>query len=181
MLPNTNSNKILKKHRGIMLHSHLYRRAKDLWQEISFDQIATEDECDKICNTLDKRDSLSVVSTVYSDFLNLLSTKRGFNEAFRNFESRFAAAISEFKSDSASALAESIMGFMLLEIRAIESNQRTSILAAPTTPSIGFHEDLTNSDLLSTIKYDSIASVLRQCDKDKQNDIIHANSANTSW
>ncbi len=164
-----------------MLHSHLYGRAKDLCQEIPFEQISSEGGCGKICKALHKRDALSVASTVYGDFLNLLSTKRGPNQAFRNFESRFAAAISKFKSHSASALPESFMEFMLLVNSAIKSNQRISILAAANTYSIEFHEDLSNSDLLSTIKYDSIASVLRQCDKGKQNGTIHANSVKTSW
>ena len=31
-----------------MLHSHLYGRAKDLCEEIRFDQIASEDGADKI-------------------------------------------------------------------------------------------------------------------------------------
>ena len=181
MLPDTNTNKIPKKLRGIMLHSHLYGLAKDFCQEIPFDQIATEDGCDKICKALHKRDALSVFSTVYGDFLNLLSMKRGPNEAFRSFESRFAAAISKFKSHSASTMPESLTAFMLLANSAIESNQRISILAAATTLSIRFHEDLSNSDLLSTIKYYSIASVLRQCDKGEKNGTIHSDSANTSW
>ncbi len=125
--------------------------------------------------------ALSVVTTVYGDFINLLSTKGGPNEAFRNFESRFTAAISKFKSHSASALHESLMAFMLSANSAIESNQRIYILSAANTPSIGFHEDLSNSDLLSTIKHDSIASFLRQCDEGKQNGTIHSNSANISW
>ncbi len=164
-----------------MLHSLLYGRAKDLCQEIPFEKISSEDGCDKICKGLQKRDDPFVVSTVYGDFLNLLSTKRGSNEAFRNFESRFAAAISKFKSHSASALPESLMAFMLLANSATESNRRIFILAAGTTLSIGFHEDLSNSDLLTTTKYDSIASVLRQCDKGKRNRTIHSNSANDSW
>ena len=128
-----------------------------------------------------KRDALSVVSTVYGDFLNFLSTKHGPNEAFRNFESRFTAAVSKFKSHSASALPASLMEFMLLGNSAIEFNQRISILSAATNSSIGFHEDLSNSGFLRTIKYDSIASVLRQCDKGKRNGTIHLNSANTLW
>ncbi len=164
-----------------MLHSHLYGRAKDLFQEIPFEQISSEGGCDKICKALHKRDALSVVSTVNGDFLNLRSANRGPNQAFRNFESGFAAAISKFKSHSASALPEYFMEFMLLANSAIKSNQRISILAAANTYSIEFHEDLSNSDLLSTIKYYFIASVLRQCDKGKQNGTIHSHSANTSW
>ncbi len=135
MLPDTNNRKISKELHRIMLHSHLYGRAKNICQEIPFNQIATEDGCDKVCNSLHKGDALSVFSTVHSDFLNLLSTKRGPNEAFRNFESRFAAAISKFKS----ALPESLMEFMLLANSAIEPCQKISILAAASTLSIGFH------------------------------------------
>ena len=38
-LPDSNSNKIPKSLRGIMLHSHLYGRAKDLCKEIPFTEI----------------------------------------------------------------------------------------------------------------------------------------------
>ncbi len=68
MLPDNNSNKIPKKLRGIMLDSHLCGRAKDLCQEIPFEQISSEDGCDKICKALHKGDALCVFSTVYSDF-----------------------------------------------------------------------------------------------------------------
>ena len=46
-LPDSNSNKISKALRGIMLQSHLYGRAKDLCKDIPFDEISSEDGVDK--------------------------------------------------------------------------------------------------------------------------------------
>ena len=76
-----------------MLHSHLYGRAKDLCKEIPLTKIESDDGVDKICKAVYKQDALTIVRNAYSDFQDLLSTKRGYNESFRNFEYRFAAAV----------------------------------------------------------------------------------------
>ena len=75
-----------------MLQSDSYVRPKDLFKDIPFDLIAFEDGIDEISKKLHKRNAINVVSNAYSDFVNLLSTKRGCNENFESFESRFAAA-----------------------------------------------------------------------------------------
>ena len=84
--PDSNSNKIPWSLRGIMLHSHLYGRAEDLCKEIPFIEIESDDGVDKICKAVYKQDALTIVRNAYSDFQDLLSTKRGYNESFRNFE-----------------------------------------------------------------------------------------------
>ena len=93
-LPTTNNSKIPIGLRGIMLHSHLYGRAKDICKNIPLAKIESNDGVDAICYALHKRDALSVVSNAYSDFLQLLSTKRDTPENYSNFESRFSAAVS---------------------------------------------------------------------------------------
>ena len=178
-LPDSNSNKIPKSLRGIMLHSHLYGRAKDLCKEIPFAEIESDDGVDKICKAVYKQDALTIVSNAYSDFQDLLSTKRGYNENFRNFESRFAAAVAKMKSYSSQALPESLTAFILLANSNIDVNQRISILSASTSHSSYPGSSPTNESLMAAIRYDPIASVLRQCDSNKlySTSTLHANSS----
>ena len=89
-----------------MLNSHLFGRAKDLWKDIPFSEIESDDGFDKIGKALHKKDALSVVSNAYSDFLTLLSTKRGTSENYQNFEYGFAAAASEPNSHASNTLPE---------------------------------------------------------------------------
>ena len=70
-LPDSKSNKIPKGLRGIMLHSHLYGRAKDLCKEIPFKEISSADGVEKICKALYKKDALTIVSNAYIDFQQL--------------------------------------------------------------------------------------------------------------
>ena len=127
-LPDSNRNKVPKGLRVIVLQSHLYGWAKDLCKEIPFAEISSANGVDKTCNCLYKKDDLTVVSNAYSDFQNLLLIKRGNNEDFRNFESRFAAAAAKMKSHSSNALPESLTAFTLLSNSNVDANQRISIL-----------------------------------------------------
>ena len=165
-LPDSNSNKIPKGLRGIMLHSHLYGRAKDLCKDIPFAKISSNEGVQLICKALHKKDASSVVNTVYTDFMQLLATKRGITETCRNYESRFAASIAKLKSHASSALPESLTAFMLLANSNIEDNQRISILAAATAngATANTTTEATNEQLLDPLKYESIASIIRQCD-----------------
>ena len=180
-LPDSNNNKIPIGLRRIMLHSHLYRRVKDLCKDIPFIEIESNDAVNKICNALNKRDGLSVVSNAYTVFFQVLSTKRGNNETYRNFDSRFAASVANLNSQAANTLPESLTAFILFVYRNLDSNQRTSILAAATPQNTGTSENTSTQQLLSSIQYDSIASVLRQCDRAKPSTVlepIRANIAN---
>ena len=76
-----------------MLQSHSYGPAKDLCKDIQFDEIASENGVDKEWKTLNEREALTAISNAYSDFLYLLSTKRGCNENCQNVKYRFPAAI----------------------------------------------------------------------------------------
>ena len=125
-LPGSKRSKIPKSLRGIMLQSHLCGHAKDLCKDISFDEIASENGVDKICKTLHKMDALTVISK---------STKRGPNENFQNFDSRFAATIAKMKSHGSRTLHESLTGFILSSNRSVDVNQRISILPAGTSHS----------------------------------------------
>ena len=111
-LPDSNSSKIPICLPRIMLQSHLYGRAKHLCKDLLFEEVKSGAGVEKICKTLYKKDALTAVSNAYSDFKNLLLTKRGSYENFLNFESRFAAAIAKMKSHGSTKLPESLTAFM---------------------------------------------------------------------
>ena len=162
-----------------MLHSHLYGSAKGLCEEIPFSVIASDYGVDKICKSLYRKDALAVVSYAYSDFQNLLSTKRGNNESFRNFESLSGAAIAKMKSHISKAFPESLTAFMLLSNSNVDANQRISILSSATSNNAESASTLTNEHLMDSVTYDQIASVLRQCDSHKTSstDTLNADSS----
>ena len=171
-LPDSNSNKIPQELRGIMLQSHLYGRAKDLCKDLLFEEIESEDGVEKICNTLYKKDALTAVSNAYGDFQNVLLTKQGNNETFQNFESRFAAAIAKMKSHGSMMLPESLTAFMLLVNSNIDTTQRISILSAATSHSQNSESTTSDEELMDSVKYNPIASILRQCDTSKTLQLI---------
>ena len=133
----------------------------------------------KICKAVYKQNVLTIVRNAYSGFQDLLSTKRGYNEIFRNFECRFAAAVAKMKSYSIQAQPQSLTAFMLLANSKIDVNQRISILSASTSHSSRPGSSPTNESLITSIRYDPIASVLRQRDSNKlySTSTLHANSS----
>lgn len=170
-LPDTNSNKIPDELRGIMLQSQLFGRARDLCKKIPDDTIQSSSGAEAIVKAVHKRDPLSAVSDVFQDFITLLSTKRGQNESFKNFESRFEAQVSKFNSHShASKLPEALTAFMLLGNSAVDSSQRVSVLAAASPHETDVPDTATTADFLEAVSYNSVASVLRQCDNVKNMD-----------
>ena len=167
-LPDSNANKIPADLRGIMLQSHLYGRAKDLCKKIPDEMIQSAGGLQEIVNTIHKRDPLSAVGSVYQDFVSVMNTKRGNTESFRNFESRFSATVSKFNAHASSCvLPESLMAFMLLANSALDTTQRVSVLAAASPSEVQSSDATTTEDYLKAVSYESVATVLRQCDKSK--------------
>jgi len=167
-LPNTNANKLPIALRGIMLQSSLYGRAKEICRKVPDEVIRSAEGKDAIVNALHKRDALSTVSAVYQDFVTLLNVRRGENESFRNYESRFEAKVSKFRSHGDSCdLPDALTAFMLLSNSSVDNTQRISVLAA-AVPQLQQEEGeavvLNTAHYLSQVSYDSVASVLRQCD-----------------
>jgi len=118
-----------------------------------------------------------VVSDVYQDFNDLLATKRGQNESFKNFESRFEAQVSKFNSHAdSSKLPDAITAFMLLANSSVDSSQRISVLASTSPNDTILTEAATTGDYISSISCGSVASVLRQCDKTKNTPLEMKNS-----
>ncbi|CAN8073961.1 unnamed protein product [Agarophyton chilense] len=60
-------------------------------------------------------------------------------------------------------LPEALTAFMLLENLAVDNGQRVSVLAAAWSDST-LSADATTIEYLYSVKYEKIASVLRQCD-----------------
>jgi len=163
-LPASNSNKIPADLRGICLKSQLFGRALDLCKGIPDDDIASENGAQLIIDAIYKRDALSVVSEVYQDFNDLLTCRRSSNESFKNYESRFAAMVAKMSAHGNTVkLHESLLAMMLLTNANIDDAQRVPILAAA-----GGRKDVdqsqTNDAIIKTVMYESVASVLRQCD-----------------
>lgn len=166
LLPATNSNKLDKILRGSILKSQCYGRAKDLVKSVKTQDLNSENGADHVVSAIHKRDPLSFVTELYTDFNSLLSTRRNQNESVKNFETRFEAQLSRFKSHGAGSIPDSLIALMLLSNAEIEDNQRVSILAASVNSldsSITQTESVEN--MLSKVKYSSIAAVLRQCDR----------------
>ena len=161
----SNSNKISLINRGIVLQSHLYGRAKDLCDCLEDDEIASDKGAQLIVNTVYKKDPLSVVTCVYTELQKLLSIQRGGNELFKNFESRFEAQLSKFNAlGSSVSLPESMSALVLLANSRVDSSQRISILAAAAPKESKLSSTASIDDYVRAVKYEAIASVLRQCD-----------------
>lgn len=165
-LQDSNSNKIPKIIRGIVLQSHLYGRAKDLCDSLDDDVIASEDGVQLIVNTVYKKDPLSIVSCVYTELQKLLSIQRGDTESFKTFETRFEAQLSKFNAlGSSVSLPESMSALVLLANSKVDSSQRISILAAASPKESKLLSTASIDDYVKAVKYEAIASVLRQCDR----------------
>lgn len=81
-----------------MLQSQLYGSASDLCKKNSSEEIQSDAGVEAAIRTVYKHDPLAVVNDLCSIFLKVLNTKRGTNETFKNFESRFKAQVSKLNS-----------------------------------------------------------------------------------
>lgn len=162
-LLHSNSNKIATSLPGIFLEAQLYGRAMDLCKCITDEQLASDKGASLIVKAIYQRNAISVVSEVYRDFTDILSTKRGCTESFKNYESRFMAQVSKFNENGDSIkFHDSIISFMLLSNASVDDSQHISIISyASSTASDEIDPDASNDTYLETIKYNSVASILR--------------------
>ena len=169
VLPDSNSNKIPEKLRAICLKSQLFGRAKDLCSGITNEELLGDDGVKKITEAIYQRDALSVVSEAFRAFNLLWNTRRSNTESMKNFESRFSAQVAKFNSISdTTKLPECITALMLLSNSAIDDTQRISVMAAAAPSDQHLNGQSTNDQFLSAITYQSVASVVKQCDKSSQ-------------
>ena len=153
-LPDSNSNKIDSKNRGIVLQSNLYGRAKDLCEGIDPTKIASVDGVNLILSAIYKRDPLSVVSLVFQELQALLLVRRENNEQFNDFEMRFGAQLSKFNSlGSSVSLSGSIAGLVLLANADVDSSQRISILAAAAPSDSSLTMASSTNDFIKSVTY----------------------------
>lgn len=163
-LPDANGNKIPANLQGLMLQSQLYGRARDVCKSLSDADISSAEGAMKIVGTVFQRDPLAVVAGVFRDFSEMISMRRGPNESFQSFESRFSAQVSRFNAHSKeSELPEALTAFMLLANANVDSGQKISILASASPSSVP--ENPTTTDYLKSITYGSISSVIKQCER----------------
>lgn len=73
VLPDTNSNKVSKRMRGLCLHSNLYDRAEQLYRELDDSVLSGQSAPDKIVNLLYKCDGLAVVKNTLAYLYTLIS------------------------------------------------------------------------------------------------------------
>ena len=183
--PDSNSNKIPQALQAIFLKSKLFCRPKDLCSGISDDQLVGNNAVNLIVGNIYQRDALTVVSEAYRTFNLLSNTRRSSNEAMKNFEPRFSAQVAKFNSiSSTSKLPECITALMLLSNSAIEDSQRVSVMAAAAPSNQNLSSNSSNDEFLSAITYQSVSSVINQCDKSSQppveNETLTASSAGTT-
>lgn len=134
MLEEKNPNKIPPKLRGTMLWARLYCRAKDCAKKIPREILTSKNGAKAFVAAVHRRDPFSVVSTVYSDFAALVSSRRADNETYKAFEALFYAAVSRFRSHGDDiTIPEPLLALMLLHSARMNDNQRVSILAASVT------------------------------------------------
>lgn len=163
-LPDNNANRIAPNVRGIILEANLYGRAKDLCKSITAEQLGSDTGATHVMNCIYKRDSLSVMSEIFSDFSLLNKTRRHGSETFQEYEARFSAQLAKYNSHSSTtAISDAIAGMMLLVNSDVDDSQRISILSA-ASPSTALPDAATTDQHLENVKYETIASVLRQCD-----------------
>lgn len=151
---------------AICLKSQLYGLAKDLCSGISNEQLIGDGAVDLIVGKLYQRDALTAVSEAYRAFNQLWNTRRSNNETVKNFESRFSAQVARFNSISTTTkLPECITALMFLSNSAIDDSQRVSVMAAAAPSDENLNAQSTNEQFLGAITYQSVSSVIKQCDK----------------
>ena len=123
---------------------------------LTAEQLASSDGVKLIVSTIYQRDPISVVSEVYKDFNDLVFTRRGQNEAFKNFESRYAAQLSKFNANGSSVtFSEALSALMLLSNAGVDDGQRISIISSVATGSSDTIEDGSANDAYICLLYTS--------------------------
>lgn len=174
LLSDSNSNKLPKNVRGITLNSQLYGRVRDLVRSVPPGELECDEGTDHVVAAIYKRDRLTVLSDVNTDFNNVVNARRGTDKAFRNYEVRFQALLPKlFCHGSSLQMQEPITAFMLLFSSQMEDNQLISILAATAKKTSASDADkkksTSSADLIKNVNYEAVGSILRQCERGSSN------------
>lgn len=88
----------------------------------------------------------------------------------RNFETRFEAQLTRFNAHKSMLIPDALIALMLLGNSNVDNNQRVSILVAVVSNVTETEDTDPNvENMLSAVKYSNVASVLRQCERKRQN------------
>lgn len=99
--------------------------AADLTCHFSIFDLQNNNALTNIVQCVYKNDSITIISEVYRDFAALLNKKRGIDESFQNFESRFAAQLSRLKVHGEdSRFADSMAAMALMNNASIHDARR---------------------------------------------------------
>lgn len=113
-----------------------------------------------------KQDNLSVITDTFQIFFHVLNARRAETKSFQNFETRFDAAVCRLKSScNCSELPSAIVSFISLANAIMDGMQRISILAAATPIRTQVDPQRRTTEVLSYIKYNDIAAILRSSDQ----------------
>ena len=138
----------------IVLKYHLYGLAADLCEELTKEQLKSENGVAPFVNAIYQRDALSVISEAFDGMNVLLTTRYGQTLILKSFEPRFSTAVTKFNSLSRTTkLSQCITELVLLSSSSIEHSQRVSVLAAAATNKESFNEQTTNDEFLSAATY----------------------------
>ena len=146
-------------------------------KKLTPEEIESEDGALKVALAIHKQDVLSVVTDTFHHFLDLLRTKQSDTESFKNFETRFDAQVWKRNATCKGAeLPLALFSFLLLANSRIDTAQRVSILSSAIPTGSDLSEESSYSELLSSISYSDIATVLRACDEPRRPMQIYRNS-----
>lgn len=108
------------------------------------------------------RDSLSVTSSVYNDFNDLLSSKRKTHESYQAYEAKFATQVAKYHAHGKPlAIHESILAMMLLSGSNIDDGQRIPILSSASSNDAIYSTD-TDADIVVRFTYEKVRDILTQ-------------------
>lgn len=138
---------------------------EDLVKSVPQEKLCLDDGWKHVINYILKINPRQFVSGDYLDFNSLIYTSRGFNQNMRNFETRFEAQASRFNAHNAGSILDSLVALMILANWNVDDIQRVSILAAAVSNvNMGGDAEPAVAKMLGSVKYASMASVLRQCE-----------------
>lgn len=164
-LTQTNINRIDPKNRGISALSYICVHARDLCCTITQDVIDADDVTTLYVDAVFKKDSLSVVSNLYTQLQFLFRTFHCNVESFHRLKPRLNAQPNRCNSRSTSTtLPEAVSALFLLNNAEVYSTRNFSILVAADPSSEGLTPRSSRHGLVQAFRYDSVASVVPHCD-----------------
>ena len=167
-LHDNNANKVMKVSRGMILQSQLYVRAKIRGDDFHDTVLCSEDGVTAVVDAIYKTDALSAGNSAYSDYVKLISIRRSPNETYANYEDRFSAALNKLNSNGGGAVSipGTLAAWSLIHNSNIDPSQHFGVMTAAVSSadSSALTRSSGKNAFLEAIKYETVATVVRQCD-----------------